>query len=428
MRLRPRGRHGPLLFRTYLILVGGLVATAAVLDYGFGRLQEGVSAAPSRWVDASLDLIEARLASSPPAERDGVVAELERELGFPVRLLPTDDVVHAGDEAQGTREIFDAAGRASYLRDSAALNAAIHIGPLAEGPAQPRWLGLVPPLFYLSIFVLVGLWLWPLIRDVDLLTAAARDFAVDYRRATATRGRASTLRDLAASFDEMSARIQSLIQGQKDLTSALSHEIRTPLARIKFAMAVIGSKAPIDAELESIEQDVREIDRLIGTMLEYARLDYPNVKAQWQLTAADTWLEQAVRKSLLGRGQQLRIAAPSSLVRMDPNLMELALSNLLVNACRYAARQLSVEITAGEDRYTLAVEDDGPGIPESAREHVFQAFARIDDSRSRGTGGYGLGLAIVARIAALHGGTARAEPSALGGARIALSWPTTPPP
>ncbi len=418
-------RRGRLLFRTYLIIVGGLAATAAVLDYGFGRLQEALAPPPdSTWVGTSLALIEQRLAAARPEERSAVAAALERELGLRVRFLPLDDVVHAGPAAGGTQEIFDAEGRATYLRTSAALGGAIQVGPnAAEASARSRLLDLVPHLFYIAIFVLVGLWLWPLIRDVDLLTGAAHDFAADYRQPLATRDKATTLRDLATSFDEMSARIRSLIHSQKDLTSALSHEIRTPLARIKFAMAVIASRAPIAAELQSIENDVREIDRLIGTMLELARLDRPDVEVQWQVTPAGAWLEQAAGKSPPRDGQQIRHAARALAVRMDPDLMELALSNLLVNAFRYARREIAIELVEHADEYLLAVDDDGPGIPDADRETVFKAFTRLDDSRSRGTGGYGLGLSIVARIAALHGGAARAERSALGGARLVVAWP-----
>jgi signal transduction histidine kinase len=266
-------------------------------------------------------------------------------------------------------------------------------------------------------------WLWPLIRDVDLLTNAARDFAADYRQPMAIRDKASTLRDLAASFDDMAARIASLIQGQKDLTSALSHEIRTPLARIKFAMAVIASKEPIAAELASIEADVREIDRLIGTMLDFARLEHPDTHVNWQLMPADAWLQGITAKVLLRDGQRISHRAPQAPVRMDPDRMALAASNLLVNASRYANHEVAIELAEDAAGYTLAVEDDGPGIPEADREKVFKAFTRLDDSRSRGTGGYGLGLAIVARIAALHGGAARIEKSRLGGARIVLAWP-----
>lgn len=422
-------RRGRLLFRTYLVIVGGLIATAAVFDYAFSRLQGAPDEPPEApWVAATLGLVEARLAAAAPGARAETAGRLETELGFPVRFLPAEAVVHAGDnDAAGTQELFDAAGRSLYLRTSAALGGAIQVGPIAERDAPHPLVDLIPHLFYVAVLVVVALWLWPLIRDVDLLTTAAHDFAADYRTPLATRGKTSTLRDLATSFDAMAARIAGLIQGQKDLTSALSHEVRTPLARIKFAMAVIAEKRPIAGELESIEQDVREIDRLIGTMLDYARLDHPDAQLDWQLTPADAWVHEAAARCLLREGQSVVERAPGTAVRMDPGRMALAASNLLVNACRYAHRQVAIELVVGEREYTLAVEDDGPGIPEAEREKVFKAFTRLDDSRSRGTGGYGLGLAIVARIAALHGGSARVETSRLGGARIVIAWPRVEP-
>lgn len=417
-------RGGRLLFRTYLVIVGGLVATAAVFDYGFGRLQE-LRAPPSNgWAEATLALVEARLAAVPVDERGAAARELERELGFAVRLLPADAVVHAGDGfASGTRELFDDAGRSIYLRDAPELGGMVQVGPLRTAETTGGWLDLVPHFFYLAIFVLVAVWLWPLLRDVGLLTDAARAFAADYRQPLATRDKTSTLRDLAATFDEMAARIASLIQGQKDLTSALSHEIRTPLARIKFAMAVIATKEPIAEELGSIEADVREIDRLIGTMLDFARLEHPDTHVNWQLVQADAWVQAAAAKVLLREGQNITQRAPPTAVCMDPERMALAASNLLVNASRYANSEVVIELAEDESGYTLAVEDDGPGIPEADRDRVFKAFTRLDDSRSRGTGGYGLGLAIVARIAALHGGAARVERAEPGGARIVIAWP-----
>jgi two-component system sensor kinase ParS len=416
-------RRGRLLVRTYLVIVGGLAVTAAVLDYGFGRLQAARAQPIDGWAESSLELIEARLVAAPAAARAQAAEALTFELGFPVRFLAADAVVHSGEaEPSGTREIFDGEGRSSYLRHSDALGGSIQVGP--AGAAEPQgWLDLVPQLFYLSIFVVVAAWLWPLIRDVDLLTSAAHDFAADYRQPMATRRKTGALRDLAESFDHMAARIATLIQGQKDLTSALSHEIRTPLARIKFAMAVIAEKAPIAGELDSIEQDVREIDRLIGTMLELARLDHPDTELNWQLAPADAWAQAAASKVLLREGLTIACSAPATPVRMDPDRMALAASNLLVNAARYARTRVTLELAADADGYSLAVEDDGPGIPESDREKVFKAFMRLDDSRSRGTGGYGLGLAIVARVAALHGGRARVETAKLGGARIVISWP-----
>jgi two-component system sensor kinase ParS len=99
-------------------------------------------------------------------------------------------------------------------------------------------------------------------------------------------------------------------------------------------------------------------------------------------------------------------------------------SNLLVNALRYSRRQVRISVVLDHDLYRLVVEDDGEGIPENERATVFRAFTRLDTSRNRETGGFGLGLAIVARIAALHRGRVIAGASAqLGGAKLAMEWP-----
>ena len=106
--------------------------------------------------------------------------------------------------------------------------------------------------------------------------------------------------------------------------------------------------------------------------------------------------------------------------------MELALSNLLVNATRYADKTVRCSLSLQDASCALTVEDDGQGIPEEERDKVFKAFTRIDDSRNRETGGYGLGLAVVARVAELHGGLATVDASgALGGAQFKICWPVS---
>ena len=142
-------RGGRLLFRTYLIIVGGLVATAAVFDYGFGRLQASAEPPRDPWAEASLALIEARLLAATVDQRPTVAQSLERELGFPVRLLADGAVVHAGNSTPAaTREVFDDAGRSTFLRSSAALGASIQVGPVGADEPQSGWLtrGLDPSL------------------------------------------------------------------------------------------------------------------------------------------------------------------------------------------------------------------------------------------------------------------------------------------
>jgi signal transduction histidine kinase len=415
-----------LLFRLYLMLAVGLVSVAALLDFGFRQLQAHLQPAADPWREAAVGLIAERIRAAAPQARAALAADLAGTSGVPVQVLRSDDVVGNTVAENDIRPLYDAEGRATWLIHDETHNIVIRIGPI-EPPAENPWLGWIPPLFYLSIFVFVGLWLRPLLRDLDTITASTRAFAADYREARPTAARVSNLRELAENFDTMAARLKALIQGQKELTSALSHEMRTPLARIRFALAVIGNNSGNDerAELAAINEDVQEIDRLIATMLNYARLDHPDTQMDWQERPADGWLRQSIERSRLpGIDVRIEIDERVDTLRMDPRLMGLALSNLLVNACRHAAGSVRVSLTHSEDDYVLQVEDDGAGIPDADRERVFKAFTRLDGSRSRDTGGSGLGLAIVARIASLHGGKAAADRSeSLSGARLRLRWP-----
>ncbi|VAW88258.1 hypothetical protein MNBD_GAMMA18-1044, partial [hydrothermal vent metagenome] len=107
----------------------------------------------------------------------------------------------------------------------------------------------------------------------------------------------------------------------------------------------------------------------------------------------------------------------------EPKLMARAVGNLLQNAKRYAQNRVCIAFTQDNENYQITVDDDGAGIPEYERKHVFEAFKRLDASRDRGTGGYGLGLAIVQRICQWHNGVVTVEDSSLGGARFIISWP-----
>jgi two-component system sensor histidine kinase RstB len=113
---------------------------------------------------------------------------------------------------------------------------------------------------------------------------------------------------------------------------------------------------------------------------------------------------------------------------MEPRYIHRAIQNLVGNAARYAAGRVRVSCHLDEDNCRIDVEDDGPGIPEQDWEKVFTAFARLDDSRTRTSGGYGLGLSIVRRILYWHGGQAFVGRSdVLGGARFSLVWPRLKP-
>jgi len=425
--VRPRfpGTKRLLLFRTYLFLVAALLLVAMVLDFGFGYLQSSETSTDQRWLATTFDLIERELAATAVEQRDAIAAELSADIGIDVSLLQTDDVVINATGEHDIPTLVDAHGNMSYLREASALNAIIRLGPVVE-PKESLLLRMLPPLFYLSIFVVVGIWLRPLLRDINLITHGAQRFAADYREPLRTANSTTELTGLARNLDDMSTRLSGLIQSQKELIAALSHEMRTPLARIRFALAIIGNKSGTELKepLDDVDRDVQEIDDLIASMLNYARLDHPDLRMNWQQVPVSPWLEQTVDKCRQA-DTEIAVATDDAAdsVWMDARLMALALSNLLVNACHYAKHRVRCSVRQENDEYLVQVEDDGRGIPESERESIFKAFTRIDGSRSRDTGGYGLGLAIVARIASLHGGSvAVSQSEGLGGARFTLRW------
>jgi signal transduction histidine kinase len=419
------GRHRQFLFRSYLFLVAGLLVTATLLDMGFAYLESRLSPEEDQWLTTTFDLIERELATVSGDQRKAAADRLGEELGIGVQLLQTDEIVSAVESPTNTATLIDAAGNTSYLRDAPLLNGLIRIGPVPQASSSIL-LSMLPPLFYLSIFVVVGLWLHPLLKDLNVMTSAAQRFAADYREPLSTAKNTSRLTGLAKNLDDMSSRLSGLIRSQKELIAALSHEMRTPLARIRFALAVLGNKQNEDLQeqMDELNDDVQEIDQLIATMLNYARLDHPDLRMNWQDVPVDAWLSQTTAKC---RQPDKHISVEKNKeitgLWMDPRLMELALSNLLVNACHYAKECVKCTVQRRGEQNRIIVEDDGKGIPESERESIFKAFSRIDDSRNRETGGYGLGLAVVGRIATLHGGTVSAgESEALGGAKFTLSW------
>jgi signal transduction histidine kinase len=431
------GRHRKLLFRSYLFLAAGLLLVAALLDFGFGYLQSSLDPGDELWLESSAALIELQLQNVPPDELEGAAAGLSQTLGFPVKLLGRDEIAVESGSVNGFKRLVDEDDNQFFLLDLPSIERVVYVGPVV--PERESFLPrLLPPVFYLSILVIVGVWLRPLLKDLNLITASAQRFAADYREPLSTAEQAGQLTELASHLDDMSERVSGLIQNQKELIAALSHEMRTPLARIRFALAVIanesngtsGENARLTEQLNGLANDVQEIDQLIATMLSYARLDHPDLQMNWQSVPIRSWIDE-IREKVHDPAGRLSVQIDDDIdtAPMDPRLMSLGVSNLLNNASRYASREVICKIAADHGEFRIEVHDDGEGIPSEERASVFKAFKRLDDSRNRDTGGYGLGLAIVARIAALHGGSVDVSGSEkLGGACFVLRWRDLSPP
>jgi len=238
---------------------------------------------------------------------------------------------------------------------------------------------------------------------------------------------------LATSFNGMAEHIQRLVQVQREMIHAVSHELRTPVARIRFGVQMIesaSSRKALEKQLSGIDGDIQELDELIDEILTYARLEQGGpVFSLREDSVTDIVRQVAEEQRVIREGIviECRIDEASerwALADMEPRYIHRAIQNLAGNAARYAERRVLVNCQLDADTCRIDVEDDGPGIPEQDWEKVFTAFARLDDSRTRTSGGYGLGLSIVRRILYWHGGQAFVGRSdELGGARFSLVWP-----
>ncbi|MDY6510595.1 MAG: sensor histidine kinase BfmS [Acinetobacter faecalis] len=236
---------------------------------------------------------------------------------------------------------------------------------------------------------------------------------------------------LASSYNSMSDHIQRLIEAQRELMRAVSHELRTPVARIRFGMEMLAEDDDYDSRLQQvdmIDKDIEALNNLIDEIMTYAKLEQGTPSFDYEKVVLLEVLEQvATETEALKTQKEIILNAPPEYLQVDAEYRYLhrVVQNLVGNAIRYCDNKVMISGGVNDHgKAYICVEDDGAGIPEQDRERVFEAFARLDDSRTRASGGYGLGLSIVSRIAYWFGGEIRVDESPiLGGARFIMTWP-----
>jgi signal transduction histidine kinase len=265
------------------------------------------------------------------------------------------------------------------------------------------------------------------LRPVHLITAAART-ASEHNLSTrvALHGPRDELSELAETFDEMLDRLQAAFEGQQRFISNASHELRTPLAVMRATVdVVLDNPASTPGDLRGMAADIRDAidhaEHLIGALLILARNERGlTVHEQVDLaTAAEDVLDTADLSN-----RQVHARLEPAVVSGDPVLTERLIANLVDNAIRYNADAgeiwISTRTVAGSSQLTVA--NTGPVVSRADANRIFQPFQRLSDRTSHE--GFGLGLTIVASIAAIHGGTATAQPRDQGGLSITVMIPS----
>lgn len=354
-----------------------------------------------------------------------------------------DDAALRDMQAQGLFRSIWADGRTLWLLKSprTMMGPGPNGPPGMRGPPPPHWLPWMPwlpadlLLVLLLVFVAVAMGAWPvarrLTRRLKALQQGVEHFGEgNLQHRVEVQGK-DEVADLAQSFNEAAARIESLVVANRSLLANASHELRSPLARMKMAVSMLSDASAERAEAlkQEIHQNIGELDALVEEVLLASRLD---AQAPLNLQAVDVaglLVEEAQRVQAQVHLDAVSLSAVPTVYQLmaDEKLLRRAVRNLLENARRYGvspegASPVDIRLTLSAQGLNIAVEDRGPGVPPEQRERIFEPFYRLP-GHAEHAGGVGLGLSLVRQIAERHGGEVRCEPREGGGSRFIVSLP-----
>ncbi|MFI8479480.1 ATP-binding protein [Pseudomonas sp. NPDC078700] len=390
---------------------------------------------------ATIYLLIDELVRFPVDEQPKRLADIKqsKQFGFDLRLIRIED---ANLDADQRRRIDESDTVMALGKGGDTIHVfsgivdtpwVLEIGPLYQlNPYPPQLLVLIAMLGLSLIGVTVYFLLRPLERRLRGLEDAASLIASGKLDARVAGHGADSVGRLASAFNDMAEHLQRSLGIQREMVRAVSHELRTPLARLRFGLEMVedaGNEQDRQRYLEGMDSDIHDLDKLVDEMLTYARLEQGAPAINFQPVDLQRLIEQVAEELAPLRADVLIECGPSSgeqsaLVEAEPRYLHRALQNLVSNALRHAESRVRIRYQVDAQRCQLDVEDDGPGVPEPEWERIFTPFLRLDDSRTRASGGHGLGLSIVRRIIYWHGGRSQLGHSeALGGAHFSLVWP-----
>ena len=457
MRLIPASLFG----RLTLILVAGLLAAQAASTWLHHGEQESVlsRARSQRAVEQIVEAIKV-LEATTPERRASAFAALNRD-DFQLEAVPPTEVAagapppHLADEIArqlgGEREMR-MAGQPHRGAGRMGMPHAMRMGPLpgpfAAGPVRtgdPRlravdirlgdgqWIhvafapeparsGLPGGLLTHLLVMLAAILILSLIavriatRPLQHLAAAADAFGQNLESPPLPETGPAETRRAAKAFNGMQERLKRMLAERGRALAAVSHDLRTPLTRLRLRAELVD-----DAKLrDQIGADLDDMQAMIDSTLQYLRGVHENEPCQ-PIDMNALLSSLAEDESVLGRRVSLAGAAAKPYTGRLSGLKR-AIANLIDNAVKYGG-SAAVRVEDGAAQLKVVVEDEGPGIPQDQLASVTEPYYRLDASRSRDTGGIGLGLAIARDVALRHGGDLTLANRPEGGLRATLSLP-----
>lgn len=301
--------------------------------------------------------------------------------------------------------------------------------------------GQVTAQFALSMFIsAIACWVLAryLTRNLEKIRQATQRLALgdlSARIEIPKRFTRDELDALAAEFNHMANALESSMKNQRRLVRDVSHELRSPLARLQIALELARTKEP-NKQLDRIEQEATRLNDMIGQLLAMPDAEMPLEDCVDLIPMLSEIVEHSrIEADTRGIVFTTNFAIEEALVAANATQLHSALENIIRNAIRYnrdgevievivenysgqgapnsigkpeLQSQTTLKSVAGGDHFSIIVKDNGPGIPEEDLPHIFKPFYRVDPSRTRKTGGYGIGLAIVGQVVTAHGGLVKA--------------------
>lgn len=428
-RLLPRG----LLGRSLLIVLVPLVALQAVaFTFFYGAhldlISRRLSAAIAGEVAQSIELLQ-----QYPGDQASILRSAWLQFEIPMRLIPgaalppdthvnqigpmDDDLAAALQAKVGRPFVMD------WSSDPRAVVVRIQLPHAILELEAPRKRLYANSIYIfvlwvvgtaLVLFGIAALFLRNQVRAIRRLAEAAEAFGRGRDREPIKPEGATEVRQAAAAFNRMQARILRFLAQRTEMLAGVSHDLRTPITRLRLALAVLPNTPELRDDIADMTADVAEMERMIGGYLAFARGEGAEQAQPVDLAA----MLEEVAASARRAGADVTLDAPAGMVvNLRPDAARRAMTNLVDNARRYAHR-----IRLGAERLDravqLVVDDDGPGIPPDRRESVFRPF------EAGAGGGTGLGLTIARDIVRAHGGEIMLEASPMGGLRARLRLPT----
>ena len=303
---------------------------------------------------------------------------------------------------------------AAYKQDSSSWRVVESILPgfPDEFQRQAIWLFVLGLLFLLPLA-----WLFSraLVSPIQRFSLAAQRLGSDTRAEPLPSEGPPEMRAAIESFNAMQARLNRLLEERTHMIGAIAHDLRTPLTRLAFRLESL--PPPLG---DKVEADIQEMKAMICAALEFIRERSTGGRRE---RLDFRLLVESVVDDQTDVGHDVTLQEGDQIVMSgDPSALRRMVVNLVENALKYGERA-RLRLKKQTQECVLDIDDDGPGIPESMQERVFQPFYRIETSRNRNTGGIGLGLATVRTVALDHGGSVRLRNRAEGGLRVTVTIP-----